>query len=100
MIVNITSAGYYISWKYNEIPGRVPVEKFVVEYMTDGESTRRRRDADWSVLDGNIPASHRVYLLIAERLDPGVTYDFRMFAFGGNSFSDAAYVTETYRHGE
>ena len=94
VIVNITDAGYYVAWKHNAIPGRVPVEKFVVEYKKGNQSSV------WQVADANIPAIHRVYLLKAELVDPDVTYYFRVFAFGANLFSEAAYVSKTYRLGE
>lgn len=92
--VNITKDGYYIMWTHCAVPGRPEVEKFVVEYR-DGDSSDT-----WLVADAAFPAERRVYLFEAEMIEADKTYDFRVFAFGANEFSDAAYVSKTYKIGE
>ena len=70
------------------------MEKFVVEYREgNGSST-------WRVAAAAIPKGHRVYLFEAEMIEEDKSYDFRVFAFGANEFSDAAYVSKTYKLGE
>ena len=94
VIVNITKDGYYITWTHTAVPGRPEVEKFVVEYREgNGSST-------WRVAAAAIPKGRRVYLFEAEMIEEDKSYDFRVFAFGANEFSDAAYVSKTYKLGE
>ena len=94
VIVNITKDGYYITWTHTAVPGRPEVEKFVVEYREgNGSST-------WHVAAADVPEGRRVYLFEAEMIEEDKTYDFRVFAFGANEFSDAAYVSKTYKLGE
>lgn len=70
------------------------MEKFVVEYREgNGSST-------WLVAAAAVPEGRRVYLFEAEMIEADKTYDFRVFAFGANEFSDAAYVSKTYKLGE
>ena len=94
VIVNITKDGYYITWTHTAVPGRPEVEKFVVEYREgNGSST-------WHVAAADVQKGRRVYLFKAEMIEEDKTYDFRVFAFGANEFSDAAYVSKTYKLGE
>ena len=91
VIVNITKDGYYITWTHTAVPGRPEVEKFVVEYREgNGLST-------WRVAAAAVPKGRRVYLFQAEVIEENNSYDFRIFAFGANEFSDAAYVSKTYK---
>lgn len=54
----------------------------------------------WLVAAAAVPEGRRVYLFEAEMIEEDKTYDFRVFAFGANEFSDAAYVSKTYKLGE
>ena len=91
VIVNITKDGYYITWTHTAVPGRPEVEKFVVEYREgNGLST-------WRVAAAAVPKGRRGYLFQAEVIEENNSYDFRIFAFGANEFSDAAYVSKTYK---
>ena len=81
-------------WTHCAVPGRPEVEKFVVEYRD------RKGPNTWLVADDAFPAERRVYLFEAEMIEADKTYDFRVFAFGANEFSDAAYVSKTYKIGE
>jgi len=94
VIVNITKDGYYITWTHTAVPGRPEVEKFVVEYREGNGSSA------WLVAAAAVPEGRRVYLFEAEMIEEDKTYDFRVFAFGANEFSDAAYVSKTYKLGE
>ncbi|XP_020602989.1 protein turtle homolog B-like isoform X2 [Orbicella faveolata] len=93
VIVNITKDGYYITWTHTAVPGRPEVEKFVVEYREGNGSSA------WLVAAAAVPEGRRVYLFEAEMIEEDKTYDFRVFAFGANEFSDAAYVSKTYKLG-
>lgn len=81
-------------WSHTAVPGRPDVEKFVVEFREGNDSTT------WRVADDALPAHRRVYLFEAEMIEADKTYDFRVFAYGKNEFSDAAYVSKTYKLGE
>lgn len=70
------------------------MEKFVVEY-TEGKDSNT-----WLVADAAVPAERKVYLFEAEMIEADKMYDFRVFAFGANELSDAAYVSKTYKIGE
>lgn len=94
VIVNITKDGYYISWTHAAVPGRPPVEKFVVEYKEGKDSST------WHVADSAVSANRRVYLFTTEMAEAEKSYDFRVMAFGANEFSEAAYVSKTYNIGE
>lgn len=94
VIVNITKDGYYVAWTYTVVPGRPPVEKFVVEYREGNESSK------WMVAAAAVPADGRLYLFSAEMAEEDKAYDFRVYAFGANEFSEAAYVTKRYNIGE
>ena len=94
VIVNITKDGYYITWTHTAVPGRPEVEKFVVEYREGNDSST------WLVAGAAVPEGDRVFLFEAEMIEEDKTYDFRVFAFGANEFSDAAYVSKTYKLGE
>ena len=94
VIVNITKEGYYITWTHTAVPGRPEVEKFVVEYREGNDSST------WLVATAAVPESRRVYLFEAEMIEEDKTYDFRVFAFGANEFSEAAYVSKIYKLGE
>ena len=94
VIVNITRDGYYITWTHTAVPGRPVVERFVVEYREGNDSST------WLVAAAAVPEERRVYLFEAEMIEADKTYDFRVFAFGANEFSDAAYVSKTYKIGE
>lgn len=50
--------------------------------------------------DAAVPSDRRKYLFNAEKIEAGKSYDFRVFAFGANEFSEAAYVSKTYKLGE
>ncbi|XP_078379164.1 uncharacterized protein LOC144662264 isoform X4 [Oculina patagonica] len=93
VIVNITKDGYYITWSHTAVPGRPEVQKFVVEYREGNKSTT------WHMADADVPAQRRVYLFEAVKIEADKTYDFRVFAYGDNKFSDAAYVSKTYKLG-
>ena len=94
VIVNITKDGYYITWTHTAVPGRPEVEKFVVEYSEGNDSS------SWHVAAADVPEGRRVYLFEAEMIEEDKTYDFRVFSFGANEFSDAAYVSKTYKLGK
>lgn len=70
------------------------MEKFVVEYREGNESSK------WMVAAAAVPANRRVFLFTTEMAEAEKTYDFRVFAYGANEFSEAAYVTKTYNIGE
>ena len=74
--------------------GRREVEKFVVEYR------ERNGSITWLVAAAAVPEGRRLYSFEAEMIEEDKTYDFRVFAFGANKFSDAAYVSKTYKLGE
>lgn len=90
VIVNITKDGYYVSWKYTDVPGRPPVEKFIVEYREGNHSST------WFPAYDAVPAERRIYLFSAERAKADKSYDFRVFSYGANEHSNAAYVTMRY----
>ena len=94
VIVNITQDGYYIMWTHTAVPGRPAVERFVVEYKEGRDSS------SWLVADSAVPRDRRIYLFTAEMAEADKTYDFRVFAYGANEFSEAAYVSKTYNIGE
>ena len=94
VIVNITKEGYYITWKYTDVPGRPSVDKFIVEYREANYSST------WMVADAAVPAKRRIYLFSTGMAKAEKTYDFRVFSYGANEFSDAAYVTVRYEIGE
>ena len=94
VIVNITKDGYYVSWKYTDVPGRPPVEKFIVEYREGNHSST------WFPAYDAVPAERRIYLFSAERAKADKSYDFRVFSYGANEHSNAAYVTMRYEIGE
>ena len=81
-------------WTHTAVPGRPEVEKFVVEYREEKGSNT------WLVADAAFPAERRVYLFEAEMIKADKTYDFRVFAFGANEFSNAANVSKIYKIGE
>ena len=54
----------------------------------------------WLVAAAAVPEGRRVYLFEAEMIEEDKTYDFRVFAFGANEFSEAAYVSKIYKLGE
>ena len=56
--------------------------------------------SSWRMADAAVPADRRKYLFNAEKIEAGKSYDFRVFAFGANEFSEAAYVSKTYKLGE
>ena len=66
----------------------------MVEYREGNDSYK------WIVAASAVPANRRVYLFSAEMAEVEKTYDFRVFAYGANEFSEAAYVTKTYNIGE
>ena len=51
---------------------------------------------NWVTAASALPGYQRIYLLKAEVIDEGTQYDFRVFAFAGNSFSNAAYVSKRF----
>lgn len=70
------------------------MEKFVVEYSEGNGSS------SWRMADAAVSADRRKYLFNAEKIEAEKSYDFRVFAFGANEFSEAAYVSKTYKLGE
>ena len=65
-----------------------------MEYKEGNDSSR------WFVAAHRIPATNRVYLFKAELVNAEVSYDFRMFAYGAQEYSEAAYVSKTYNIGK
>ena len=65
-----------------------------MEYREGNDSTT------WLVASDRVPGQDRVYLFEAEKIEADKTYDFRVFAFGDNEFSEPAYVSKTYKLGE
>lgn len=94
VIVNVTKHGYYVAWTYSIVPDRPDVEKFVVEYRVGRESSTWIKAAD------AVPADRRVYLFSVEMAEENKAYDFRVFAYGANEFSEPAYVTKRYNIGK
>ena len=94
VVVNITKDGYWITWSHSAVPGRPIVEKFVVEFSEGNGSS------PWRMADAAVPADRKKYLFSAEKVEAEKTYEFRVFAFGANEFSEAAYVSKTYKLGE
>ena len=61
------------------------MEKFVAEYR------ERNGSITWLVAAAAVPEGRRLYSFEAEMIEEDKTYDFRVFTFGANEFSDAAY---------
>ena len=66
----------------------------MVEYREGNDSSK------WMVAVADVPADHRLYLFPAEMAEEDKAYDFRVYAFGANEFSEPAYVTKRYNIGE
>ena len=66
----------------------------MVEYREGNDSSK------WMVAAAAVPADRRLYLFSAEMAEEDKAYDFRVYAFGANEFSEAAYVTRRYNIGE
>ncbi|PFX26807.1 uncharacterized protein LOC111328463 isoform X2 [Stylophora pistillata] len=93
VVVNITKDGYWVTWSHSAVPGRPIVEKFVVEFSEGNGSS------PWRMADAAVPADRKKYLFSADKVEAEKTYEFRVFAFGANEFSEAAYVSKTYKLG-